>query len=101
MWHKITFELDIPQTLHLISFEPFDSAFPPFDLQYRVIAEEGVFYVSDTQGGLLAARLRSRGILPGDPVTIVKTQVANPNSVRKIVEFIPLRQEAHDAASAA
>lgn len=99
MQPKITFEMDVPQTLHVIAFEPFDSWFPPFDLQYRVLTEEGVFYLSDTQGALLAARLRSRKFEPGDPVTIVKTQVPNPNSTRKIIEYLPSRPPAQSEAA--
>lgn len=66
-----------------------DSHFPPFDSYWVFEAEEGIFYLSDTQGGLFRARLKSRRIEVGEPVTIVKTKVPNPNSERPIIEYLP------------
>jgi hypothetical protein len=89
--NKITFELDTPVVVHMMDLagREYDSRFPPFDSYWTFEAEEGVFYLSDTQGGLFRARLRSRGIAAGEPVTIVKTKVPNPNSDRPIVEYLP------------
>lgn len=101
MPHKVTLEYDKPVVVHMMQLEgwPFETAFPYGGenpsrawlpaLRYAFYAEEGTFYLSDTQGALFAARLKARGIKPGDPVTIVKTKVANPNSTRPITEVIP------------
>ena len=58
-------------------------------MRYVFSAEEGKFYLSDTAGGLLNARLRSRCIAAGEAITITKTRVPNPNSDRPITEYIP------------
>ena len=88
---KITFELDRPLVVHMMDLNgrERDSDFPPFDSYWVFEAEEGQFYLSDTQGGLFRARLRSRGIGVGEPVTIIKTKVPNANSGRPIVEYVP------------
>jgi hypothetical protein len=88
---KISFELDSPIVVHLMDTagRERESAYPPYDTYWTFEAEEGVFYLSDTQGGLFRARLRSRGIAAGEPVTIIKTKVPNPNSDRPIVEYLP------------
>ena len=88
---KIKFELDAPLVLHLMNTDGCEreSHFPPFDSYWTFEAEEGVFYLSDTQGGLFRARLKARGIGAGEPVTIIKTKVPNPNSERPIVEYLP------------
>src|SRR4249920_3402365 len=88
---KITFELDTPAVVHMMNLDgrERDSLFPPFDSYWEFDAEEGRFYLSDTQGGLFKARLRSRGIAAGEPVVIVKTKVPNANSGRPIVEYVP------------
>lgn len=57
--------------------------------QFVFSADEGVFYLSDTAGGLLNARLRSMGVDAGDTVTITKLRVANPNAQRPITEYVP------------
>lgn len=88
---KLTFELDTPAVVHLMDLDgrERDSSFPPFDTYWVFEAEEGQFYLSDTQGGLFRARLKSRGIAAGEPVTIIKKKVPNPNSERPIVEYLP------------
>lgn len=96
MRHKITFDqFDEPVLVHLrfaqgkVVDNPFDPDWRSF--QYMFSAEEGVFYLSDTAGGLLNARLRSRGVRPGEPVTITKCKVPNANSARPITEYFPRR----------
>jgi hypothetical protein len=88
---KITFELDTPIVVHLMDLDgrERDSAFPPFESYWVFEAEEGHFCLSDTQGGLFRARLKSRRIEVGEPVTVVKTKVPNPNSDRPIIEYLP------------
>ena len=88
---KITFELNEPVTLRLRYAQGrlVDNRFEALSEQYYFSAEEGVFYLSDTAGGLLNARLRSRGVLPGQTITITKVNVPNPNSVRPIAEYFP------------
>lgn len=66
--------------------------------QYVFSAVEGVFYLPDTAGGLLNARLRSCGIEAGDTVTILKLKVGNPNSSRPVTEYFAERLEVADAA---
>jgi hypothetical protein len=60
-------------------------------VQVLFTADEGVFYLSDTAGALLKARLRSRRINPGELITITKMKVANPNSARPVTEYAPAR----------
>ena len=88
---KITFELDTPLVVHMMDLDgrERDSHFPPYDTYWVFEAEEGQFYLSDTQGGLFRARLKARGIAAGEPVTIIKKKVPNPNSDRPIVEYLP------------
>ena len=88
---KITFELNEPVTLRLRYAQGrlVVNRFEALSEQYYFSAEEGVFYLSDTAGGLLNARLRSRGVLPGQTITITKVNVPNPNSVRPIAEYFP------------
>src|SRR4029079_8921717 len=88
---KITFELDAPVVVHMMDVDgrERESNYPPYDTYWTFEAEEGRVYLSDTQGGLFRARLRARGIEGGEPVTIVKTRVPNPNSDRPIVEYLP------------
>lgn len=88
---KITFELDRPLVVHMMDLNgrERDSDFPPFDSYWVFETEEGVFYLSDTQGGLFRARLKSRGIAAGEPVTIIKTKVPNANSGRPVIEYLP------------
>lgn len=101
MPRKLKLEYDQPVVLHMMQLEgwPSETAYPDGGkrpprqwlpgLEYAFYAEEGRFYLSDTQGALFAARLKARGIRPGDPVTVVKTRVANPNSTKPITEVIP------------
>ena len=88
---KITFEIDEPVVVHMMDLAGVerDSAFPPFDTYWTFEAEEGRFYLSDTQGGLFRARLKARGIEVGEPVTIIKKRVPNANSDRPIIEYLP------------
>jgi len=91
--NKVTFELDEPVVLHLRYAQgktvdnPFDPDWRSF--QYLFSADEGMFYLSDTAGALLNARLRSRGVQPGQTITITKVKVPNPNSERPITEYLP------------
>ncbi len=91
MLPKITFEFDEPVVLHLRFPQGLlvDNRWEPLSEQYLFSAEEGVFYLSDTAGGLLNARLRSRGVQPGQTITITKVNVPNPNSTRPIAEYFP------------
>jgi len=88
---KIRFELDEPVVVHLRFAQGLliDNRFEYLSEQYLFCADEGVFYLTDTAGGLLNARLRSAGIAPGQPITITKRSVPNPNSVRPIIEYFP------------
>lgn len=89
--NKIRFELDEPVVVHLRFAQGLliDNRFEYLSEQYVFSAEEGVFYLTDTAGGLLNARLRSAGVVPGQPITITKRNVPNPNSVRAIAEYFP------------
>ena len=61
--------------------------------QYVFSAAEGVFYLPDSAGSILNARLRSRGIAAGDTVAITRVKVKNPNAVRLVDEYFPERLE--------
>jgi hypothetical protein len=74
---------------HKVEFAYDEPAFDPREICHVFSAEEGTFYLSDTAGGLLNARLRSRGIGAGDAITITKVRVPNPNSKRPITEYVP------------
>jgi len=95
MLPKIEFDLDEPVVLRLryaqglLIGNKFYERWPGDTVQYIFSAEEGVFYLSDTAGGLLNARLRSRGVQPGQTITITKVNVPNPNSTRPIAEYFP------------
>jgi hypothetical protein len=97
MQPKIEFEYDEPVTLHLRYAQGLEVAskyyerWPGDTTQYVFSAEEGVFYLSDTAGGLLNARLRSLGVEPGDAITITRTKVPNPQTSLAVAEFIPGR----------
>ena len=91
MRRKVEFAYDEPVaiTLRYAQGLAIDSAFDPREICYVFSAEEGTFYLSDTAGGLLNARLRSHGIVAGDAITITKVRVPNPNSERPITEYVP------------
>lgn len=91
MLPKITFEFDEPVVLHLRFPQGLliDSRFDAFMVQYLFTADEGVFYLNDCAGGLLNARLRACGVVAGQPVTITKVNVPNPNSSRPVTEYFP------------
>ena len=91
MRRKVEFAYDEPVfvTLRFPQGLQIDSAFDPREVQYLFSADEGTFYLSDTAGALLNARLRSRKIVAGEPITITKRRVANVNSERPITEYIP------------
>lgn len=95
MRRKVEFEYDQPVALVLryAQGRAIDSAFDPREICFVFSAEEGTFYLSDTAGGLLNARLRSRAIAAGDAITITKMRVPNPNSERPITEYVPRRCE--------
>jgi hypothetical protein len=99
MLPKIEFAYDEPVTLHLRYRQGLEVAskyyerWPEDTTQYVFSAEEGVFYLSDSAGGLLNARLRSRGIAAGDTITITMVKVAVPHALRPVTEYIPRRGE--------
>ena len=99
MQPKIEFEYDQPVTLHLRYRQGLEVAskyyerWPGDTTQYVFSAEEGVFYLSDTAGGLLNARLRSLGVEPGDPITITRKKVPSPHTSRPVAEYLPGRNQ--------
>ena len=99
MQPKIDFEYDQPVTLHLRYRQGLEVAskyyerWPGDTTQYVFSAEEGVFYLSDTAGGLLNARLRSLGVEPGDAITITRTKVPSPHTSRPVAEYLPERNQ--------
>jgi len=88
---KILFEFDEPVVVHLRFAQGrlIDSRFEAFTVQYLFTADEGCFYLSDTAGGLLNARLRASGVVAGQPITITKRAVTNPHSTRPVTEYFP------------
>jgi hypothetical protein len=97
MLPKIEFEYDEPVALTLRHAQGFEvkaryyERWPGDTIQYVFFAFEGVFYLSDTAGSLLNARLRARGIAAGETVFITKIKAPNPNSTRAVIEYIPQR----------
>ena len=97
MQPKIEFEYDVPVTLHLRYAQGLEVAskyyerWPGDTTQYVFSAEEGVFYLSDTAGGLLNARLRALGVEPGDAIVITRVKVPNPHTSRAVAEYLPMR----------
>jgi hypothetical protein len=95
MQPKIEFEYGEPVTLTLRYAQGLEvvskwyERWPGDTVQYLFSAEEGLFYLSDSAGGLLNARLRSRGIAAGDTITITRAKVASPNALRPVTEYIP------------
>jgi hypothetical protein len=94
---RITFELGepvvvtlrFPQGLEVAS--KYYERWPGDTTQYLFSAVEGNFYLTETAGALLNARLRSRGIAPGETITITQVKVPNPNSSRPVTEYFPQR----------
>jgi len=97
MWPKIEFEVDEPTLVHLrftagkLIVSRWYDRWPGDTVQYMFCADEGMFYLTDTAGALLNARLKSRGYVAGSPIIITKRRVANPNSDRPITEYVPFR----------
>lgn len=95
MLPKIAFEFDEPVVVHLryaqgmVIDSKFYARWPGDTIQYLFTADEGVFYLADGAGSLLNARLRSRGVEPGQPITLTQMRVPNPNSTRPVTEYIP------------
>jgi hypothetical protein len=67
---KVTFEYDEPVVVHLCYAQGqlVDNRYEELSEQYLFTAAEGLFYLSDTAGGLLNARLRSRASSPVKPL---------------------------------
>lgn len=92
---KIQFEYGEPVTVTLryaqgrAFVSKYYERWPGDTAQVVFSADEGVFYLSDTAGGLLNARLRSMRVDAGDTVTITKLRVPNVNSQRPITEYVP------------
>jgi hypothetical protein len=96
MQPKVEFAYDEPVTLHLRYAQGLEVASKyyerwPGDTTQYVFSAEEVFYLSDTAGGLLNARLRSLGVQPGETILITRIKVANPHTSRVVAEFIPGR----------
>lgn len=104
MLPKIEFEVGEPVTLTLRYAQGLEieskyyERWPGDVTQYVFSAEEGLFYLSETAGSLLNARLRSRGISAGDTVTITKLKVRTPNAERPVTEYFAERLEVANAA---
>jgi hypothetical protein len=81
----IKFATNQPVELRLRSIEgrPVESQFG--GTQHMFSAEEGVFYVSETVGGILTDQLRKLRIQPGDLVEIIKAETVQGN--RKRIEW--------------
>jgi hypothetical protein len=99
MLPKIEFEYDEPVALTLRHPQGFKVAsryyerWPGDTEQYLFFAFEGVFYLTDTAGALLNARLRSRGIEAGETDFITKIKARYPHHTRAVIEYVPQRCE--------
>ena len=90
---KIEFEYGEPVTLTLRYAQGLEveskyyERWPGDTTQYVFSAEEGTFYVSETAGALLNARLRSLDVAAGETIMITKLRVPNHTSVRPVTEY--------------
>lgn len=95
MLPKIEFEYGEPVTVTLRYAQgleipsKFYERWPGDVTQYVFSAAEGVFYLSETAGSLLNARLRSLAVDAGETITITKVRVPNHTSVRPVTEYFP------------
>lgn len=73
----IKFATNVPQELRLryLDGKEVESQFG--GMQHMFSAEEGAFYVSDTVGRIISEQLRKLNVRAGEPVEIVKREVAN------------------------
>jgi len=73
----LRFATNIPQCVSLRSLDPkiVDSQFG--GVQHMFTAEEGIFYVSDKVGGILADQFAKLGVKPGQPIEITKAETGN------------------------
>jgi hypothetical protein len=81
----IRFETNKPLELRMRYLEgkPVESQFG--GTQHMFTCEEGTFYVSETVGRILAEQFRKLGVKPGEPIDIIKAEVARGN--RKSIEW--------------
>lgn len=78
----LRFATNIPQCVRLRSLDPkvVDSQFG--GVQHLFSAEEGIFYVSDKVGAILADQFAKLGVTPGMAVEITKAETGNGNGRR-------------------
>jgi hypothetical protein len=98
----IRFPTNIAQRLRMRSLEgkPVESQFG--GMQHLFTAEEGVFYVSDKVGGILADQFRKLGVKPGDPVEITKAETGRgPERCTQWMVAVDDPREGQPAAAAA
>jgi len=99
MPRKIEFEVGEPVTLTLRYSQGLEVAskyyerWPGDTTQYVFSTDEGAFYLTETAGALLNARLRSRKVNAGDTVTITRVMVKSLNSPRPVAEYFPHKCE--------
>ena len=97
---KINFSTNVPQLVHLSSLEGKERESQFGGLQHQFNAAEGVFYVSEAVGQILAAQFRKLGVKPGEPVEICKAEV-DAGRGRKSLQWIvslPLGSESDTPA---
>ena len=101
---KIEFEVNEPVTLTLRYAQGLEvvsryyERWPGDTTQYVFNTEEGRFYLGDTAGALLNARLRSLHAAPGYVVTITKLNVTNHVTKLPVGEYFAERLEILHAA---
>jgi len=72
--NKLVFSTNKPIALHLHAIEGKERESQFGGPQHLFSAEEGVFYVSEAAGKMIAAQLKKLGVQPGDPVEICKAE---------------------------
>lgn len=94
----LRFATNIPQCVSLRSLDPkiVDSQFG--GVQHMFTAEEGIFYVSDKVGGILADQFAKLGVKPGQPVEITKAETGNGTG-RKTQWIVSAQSDADEAPS--
>ena len=100
MLPKVEFPVDEPVVVHLLYAQGKEvvskwyERWPGDTTQYFFSAQEGIFFLSDSAGSLLNARLRSAAIAAGDTIAITRVKVRNLNALRPVDEYFPERIEA-------
>lgn len=93
----IRFQTNVPVELRLRNLEgkPVESQFG--GIQHMFMAEEGMFYVSETVGRILVEQFAKLGVKVGEPIDICKTETKAEKG-RMSIQWIVSRDASEPAA---